>query len=103
MILVPTVPYLLPWDALVSDRLLGGTASAEAVLMQATLFDGLHQYLRHSCLPLGHEFQEEEAWLLADDYDWPFSFLNLCTYFGIDPCSLRDAMLRLRRNIRKEV
>lgn len=103
MTTIPTIPYLLPWGQFLSDRRLGGIASADALLMRAVLCDGMHQYCVHAFFPENHEFQEEEAWLLADDTDWPFSFVNLCAYFGIEPHSLRGAMMRVRKNIQKEV
>ena len=27
------------------------------------------------------------------DYDWPFSFVNVCETLGIDPAALRSALL----------
>lgn len=99
---IPLVPYLLPWGALASDRRLGGIDSANALLLQTVLYDGLHQYCKSAFFPESCEFREEEEWLLTDDGDWPFSFRNLCMYFGVDPYSLREAMIRVRKSIRKE-
>jgi hypothetical protein len=36
--------------------------------------------------------QQAEAWIRAVDYDWPFSFVNVCDD-GIDPAALRAALL----------
>lgn len=103
MTMIPTIPYLLPWDEFLSDRCLGGIASADALLLWTVLYDGLRQYCVHAHLPESHEFREGKEWLLSNDNDWPFSFINLCAYFGIEPQSLRDAMIRLRKNTQKEI
>ena len=101
MMMIPLIPYLLPWDKFVSDRRLGGAASVDAMLLKAVLYDVLHQFCVHAFVD-DHEFREEEAWMLADDHDWPFSFINLCASFGINHQSLREAMLRMRKKIQKE-
>jgi hypothetical protein len=38
---------------------------------------------------LVHEIRE---WVLADDTDWPFSFVNACAAAGIDPACLRTEL-----------
>jgi hypothetical protein len=40
--------------------------------------------------------QEAEAWLFVDDYEWPFSFVNICDQLGLDPTYLRRGLEDLR-------
>lgn len=30
-------------------------------------------------------FAEARDWFLSDDKDWPFSFINICLYLGLEP------------------
>ncbi len=46
--------------------------------------------------------QEAEAWLFVDDYEWPFSFVNICDHLGLDPTYLRRG-LECRRSLRGSV
>jgi hypothetical protein len=41
--------------------------------------------------------REAEEWFFADDYPWPFSFVNICAVLGLDPEYIR---LGLRRGSR---
>ena len=36
--------------------------------------------------------QEAEAWLFVDDYERPFSFVNICDHLGLDPAYLRRGL-----------
>jgi hypothetical protein len=38
-------------------------------------------------------FEESEAWILAGDRDWVFSFENICEVLGINPTYLRHGLL----------
>jgi hypothetical protein len=33
-------------------------------------------------------------WLRADDFDWPFSFVNVCNALGCDPQVLRRSLAK---------
>ena len=46
--------------------------------------------------------QEAEAWLFVDDYERPFSFVNICDHLGLDPAYLRRG-LEDRRSQRHSV
>jgi hypothetical protein len=38
-------------------------------------------------------FEESEAWILARDRDWFFSFENICEVLGINPAYVRQGLL----------
>ena len=46
--------------------------------------------------------QEAEAWLFADDYEWPFSFVNICEHLRLDPTYLRRG-LKCWRPLRQSI
>ncbi len=79
-----------------SDRVPAGETANELVLKWAVFTDGLQRYSTLAADPDAHhteEFQEEEAWLLDDDREWPFSFVNLSETFGFQTASLRVSLL----------
>jgi hypothetical protein len=79
-----------------SDRAPAGEAANELVLQWAVFTDGLQRYWTLAADPDSHlseEFHEEEAWLLDNDREWPFSFVNLCEAFGFQIDSLRVSLL----------
>lgn len=71
--------------------------SGEQALMWAVLADGIESYRRyaHATSTLRREeFAEAERWVMSTDWDWPFSFVNLCGVFGLDPGAVREALVR---------
>ena len=71
-------------------------ASGEKALMLAVLEDGIRCFQEHLRNPRSNPrllSQQAEAWIRAVDYDWPFSFNNVCETLGIDPSALRAALL----------
>jgi hypothetical protein len=63
----------------------------ERRLMLAVFEDAVHAYLRGmTCFP------ETSAWFEADDFEWPYSFVNLCTALGLDRIAVRTALRRQR-------
>lgn len=86
---------LLP-SQLLFDRLLVGKVRGELALKWAVFIDGLEEYCNLAVDISAHrsqDFLQEEVWILADDTEWPFSFLNLCETFFIEPTSLRHALI----------
>lgn len=74
-------------------------ASGERYLMWAVFADGVESYRRNACArtPQGKLlFLEAENWIFSTDWDWPFSFVNLCQIFGFNPHSVRQALWRWR-------
>ena len=70
--------------------------SGEKALMLAVLEDGIRCFQEHLRNPRSNPrllSQQAEDWIRAVDYDWPFSFNNVCETLGIDPSALRSALL----------
>ena len=75
--------------------------SGEKALMLAVLEDGIRCFQEHLRNPRSNPrllSQEADAWVRADDWEWPFSFNNVCETLGINPAALRDALLRWKAN-----
>ena len=71
-------------------------ASGEKALMLAVLEDGIRCFQEHLRNPRSNPrllSQQAESWIRAVDYEWPFSFNNVCETLGIDPSALRAALL----------
>lgn len=88
-------PEFLSPDQFFSDRLLVGNAPEELSLQWAVFMDGLQQYWTLAENEIGRnseEFTQEEAWVLVDDEEWPFSFAHLCDTFGLQAGSVRAAL-----------
>ena len=70
--------------------------SGEKALMLAVLEDGIRCFQEHLRNPRSNPrllSRQAEEWIRAVDYDWPFSFNNVCETLGIDPAALRAALL----------
>jgi len=70
--------------------------SGEKALMLAVLEDGIRCYQEHLRNPRSNPrllSQQAEQWIRTVDYEWPFSFQNVCETLGINPESLRGALL----------
>ena len=70
--------------------------SGEKALMLAVLEDGIRCFQEHLTNPRSNPrllSEQAEAWIRAVDYEWPFSFNNVCETLGIDPSALRGALL----------
>jgi len=78
----------------------GETALLYAILEDAVrcLEEGQKKGSRNQ----GRMAQEAEAWLFIDDYERPFSFVNICDHLGLDPTYLRRG-LECRRSLRGSV
>jgi|GEM_PF-5703445 len=88
-------PEFFSPDQFFSDRLLVGNAPEELSLQWAVFMDGLQQYWTLAENEPGRnseEFTQEEAWVLVDDEEWPFSFAHLCDTFGLQAASVRTAL-----------
>ncbi len=70
--------------------------SGEKALMLAVLEDGIRCFQEHLRNPRSNPrllSKEAEDWIKAVDWDWPFSFNNVCETLGIDPDALRGSLL----------
>lgn len=71
--------------------------SGEKALMLAVLEDGIRCFQEHLTNPRSNPrllSKQAEEWIRAADYEWPFSFANVCETLGIDPDALRSALLK---------
>jgi hypothetical protein len=72
-----------------------GQPCGERALMWAVLADGIECYRRNAqpvSMQQAIEFEDAERWVWTTDWDWPFSFVNLCEAFGFDPAAVRQAL-----------
>lgn len=104
----PVVRDLLAADTVLPAQFWGplhgsSQLSGERALMWAVLADAIECYRRNAhARSLQHrtEFLEAERWIASTDWDWPFSFVNLCEMFGFDPAGVRRALDRGRERKR---
>jgi hypothetical protein len=71
----------------------------EFELMRATLDDAIHTYRKYAHVKgrrAQRLFREVDEWVSAEDYSWPFSFVNICEVLDLDPDYIRTG-LRLWR------
>ena len=71
----------------------------ERALMWAVFVDGIQCYRRNAhptSMQQRMNLAEAERWVWGTDWDWPFSFVNLCEVFGFDPARVRQALERWR-------
>lgn len=89
-------PSLAVSAQLCSDRVGVSGESGEMALSWAVFTDGLEQYwqlARNPSVWHSASFQAEEEWVLADDRDYPLSFINLCEVFGLKVEEVRSLLL----------
>lgn len=60
-------------------------------LMLAVVEDAI-ACLRNGAGHDAHEYREAYRWLFDNDRDWPFSFLNLCDWLGLDASAVRRSI-----------
>lgn len=104
LIAARTLQDLLEADAVLPEQFFtprGSTqSSGERALMWAVFTDGIESYRRYAdaTSTAGQvAFLEAESWIFQNDWNWPFSFVNLCSVFGFDPAGVRRALLRWRQ------
>jgi len=76
-----------------------GLLSPEEELMLAVLEEAVSDVQRYRGARDRKDktrFDEAEAWILANDREWIFSFENICEVLGFDPDYLRQGLLCLR-------
>ena len=73
----------------------------EKSLMSAVLLDAIECFQKYPLLHDEYEnrlFREAENWILDNDREWLFSFINICDALTIDPHYLRKGLLRWKEN-----
>ena len=79
----------------------GGTTtrlSGERALQWAVFADGVDSYRRLArgrSRAAKRELARLRVWVMRSDWDWLYSFVNLCGAFGFDPNAVRQALFRL--------
>src|SRR5688572_7179434 len=71
----------------------------ETRLMLAILEDGIQCYFDNLHADGGKKrrlFEDAEAWIVASDGDWVFSFDSVCDALGLNPEYVRQGLLRWR-------
>ena len=74
-------------------------------LMLAVLEDAMRTYKDGVDSPIPAKRVEAfkvEAWVMSDDTDWPFAFVNVCNAVGLNPGYVRTAMRKWRRKTARE-
>ncbi|MBM4265763.1 MAG: hypothetical protein FJ144_03975 [Deltaproteobacteria bacterium] len=79
------------------DRSVGmEDVSGERALMLAVLEDGIRCFQEHIRSPRVRPrllARQAEKWIRSSDWDWAFSFNNICESLALDPDSLRERLL----------
>ena len=73
----------------------------EKSLMSAVLLDAVECFQKYALLHDEYEtrlFREAENWILDNDREWLFSFINICDALTIDPHYLRKGLLRWKEH-----
>lgn len=71
--------------------------SGERALMLAVLEDGIRCFQEHLRNPKVRPrllARQAEKWIRSDDWEWPFSFNNVCESLSLNPDSLRAELLK---------
>ena len=74
----------------------------ERSLMSAVLLDAVECFQKYLLLHDEYSnrlFKEAENWIVDNDREWLFSFINICDALAIDPHYLRKGLLRWKRNV----
>lgn len=69
----------------------------EKILMFAILEDAVHCYRSYAFSSSSSSrrlYRDAEKWLWKNDWNWPFSFRNICEVLGLNPFFLRRGLLR---------
>jgi len=76
-------------------------AAGEKALMLAVLEDGIRCFQEHLKNPRVRPrllARQAEKWIRSADWDWPFSFNNVCESLSLNPECLRNQLLSPRAN-----
>ena len=88
-------------DVILPEQFYEGTSgmeevSGERALMLAVLEDGIRCFQEHLHSPRVRPrllARQAEKWIRSPDWEWPFSFNNICESLSLDPDSLREKLL----------
>jgi hypothetical protein len=74
-----------------------GHLEPEKSLMFAVLEDAVRCYRTYALAksaPSRRQFRDAEKWIWKNDWEWSFSFRNICEVLALDPFCLRRGLLR---------
>jgi hypothetical protein len=97
----------IEWEVVVpaqffgSDRETKRHQQPEVRLMHAVLVDTLAAVFERAAAASPRLRAETLAWFAADDWKWPFSFVNVCQATGVDAARLRQLLSRWLRERRE--
>lgn len=69
----------------------------EKELMLAVLEDAIWCFQKHIFARDSKRrglFRDAEAWIFEENSDWPFSFENICEFWGLNPQYVRQGLVR---------
>jgi hypothetical protein len=75
--------------------------SGERALQWAVFADGIESYRRLArgrSRAAKRELARLRVWVMRSDWNWLYSFVNLCTTFGFDPNAVRQALTRIEQD-----
>jgi hypothetical protein len=81
------------------------TSRGEIALMRAVLEDAIGCFQKqtvNSGRRVKRLAREAEGWFFTTDYNWPFSFVNICAVLGLDPEYMRMGLKRWRQRPQDE-
>ena len=83
-----------------------GGLEPEKSLMLAVLLDAVECFQKYALLRDQYSnrlFRETEIWIFEENWEWPFSFVNICQALAIDPQYFRKGLLRWKQNAMQSV
>ena len=98
------IGFLSEPDILASQQYYDQETSArqpEITLMFAVLLYAVECFQKYALLDDEYAtrlFRETENWILDNDREWLFSFINICDALTIDPRYLRKGLLRWKQH-----
>jgi len=82
-----------------SANLSDASLQPEKRLMLAVLEDAVSDFQRHVVAQSAAgraTFRDAEAWIMREDHEWLFSFVNVCAVLGLDAAYVRTGLVRWR-------
>ena len=78
----------------------------EMALIQSVLEDAIDCFQKQFGAPRFRDYRiakEAEQWFFTDDYQWPFSFVNICSVLDIDPEYIRRGLNKKKTELPVEI
>jgi hypothetical protein len=75
----------------------------EKRLMFAVLLDAVECYQKYASNETHRLFKDIEEWIIADDHEWLFSFVNICEAVDLNPNYLRNGLSQWKEQRSRKV